>query len=326
MKLKNLLLLTSFALFAAQAPIKAGLPKYAKIAAKGLGATLVATTIAAKITTSTCNPVSDYLHKTLTDRIRKAGIKDDTFPLYPAENSNADRDYDLVRYNGQVLISSPLDNTQKQKISRILQAKSLPANLIDKMRIYHAKDAKHLEETLLSPNEDSSSLEPLKSWLEKAGTTVYKNEALGGMYNPNDDHIYINGSYLVGDTVDPQFTHVLLHELNHHDYGAGHEDCARFFWPLTEFIFPLFGYKGYKYNEEKRAEINALEHNDKTCIRKYSAQLQAFHKENEIESEGGTEIGYVTHDPEFVAKFIADRPQLPETCELCKDHASHELK
>ena len=324
MNFKNVHLLICFGLFTAQAPIEASLPKYAKIAAKSLGATLVATTIAAKIATSTCNPVSDYLHKTLTDRIRKADIQEDNWPLYSQEGSTIHTtQFSFINYNDKAIITSPLDAKQKQKLLRILQAKGLPAQLIDKMRIYHAKDAEHLEETLLAP--EAENFLPLKIWLEKAGTSLNKNEALGAAYNPHDDLIYIRDSYLKDDSIDPEFTHVLLHELTHHDYSIGHDDCAYYLWPFTQYIFPLFGYKGCRYNEEKRAEIKALEHNDKTCIRKHSAQLQARFKEDEIEIEDGTKLGYITHDPEFVEKFIADHPELPETCALCCDQAQQEL-
>ena len=242
MKLKNLLLLTSFALFAAQAPIKAGLPKYAKIAAKGLGATLVATTIAAKIATSTCNPVSDWLHKTLTNQVRKAGIQEDNWPLYSQEGSTVHTTkFSFINYNNKAIITSPLDAKQKQKLLRILQAKGLPAQLIDKMRIHHAKDAEHLEETLLAP--EGENFLPLKIWLEKAGTSLNKNEARGTAYNPHDDLIYIQDSYLKDDIIDPEFTHVLLHELTHHDYSIGHDDCAYYLWPFTQYIFPLCLYE-----------------------------------------------------------------------------------
>ncbi len=301
--------------------------------ALGVGALLVAGTVAAKVATSTCNSKIDTVHKNLTDILREKMIADKKIDKKPGilcflENLDGSiSHYRFFKSNKGFYIISDLTQDQKTKILLILQTKKLPENLIEKICVMHTENFADLIKNLkitIATSENSKETLSLESFLKMQNIQFHSacdNNSTDGTYFPDMDYICMNAYYFANDNLNAILTHSLLHELTHHDHFLGREYYVDLFYPFTKYILPCIEFQTDRYSEEYRAELKALELNNcKKCIRDYftMAQDKASIKDRALLS---TFEGYKALDPAFVEKFITDHPNMPETCALCQDHA-----
>jgi len=290
--------------------------------ALGIGALIAASTIAAKIATSTCNPIIDSMHKNKTDDIRKKMLADGKFytPIANIANCFIKHSDGSISYYMYTLylentynISGYLNEEQKNKVAQILQAKGLPISLIEKIGIIK-KENDILKNLQVMISQEKSV--PLEDILKKNQAKLL---SANGCYAHEEDRIYIDSQLFIDDRLDAVLTHVLLHEITHHYYSLGRQYFVDTLWPFTKYIIPIIEIQQPSYAEEYRADLKSLElMNCTNCIKKLStlnkSEINAIYH------------GYVAQDPEFIRRFIAHHPNMPETCTLCCDQHKQYLK
>jgi len=310
--------------------IKKVLGRYAKITLL-CSAIIIMIALLVKIATSSCNPISDWLHKTLTNKARKKRlIKNKDISCFIINPDGTKSEYYFLKldylftsqkYNHYSISYTP-NQAQKDIILDILQAKSLPASLIHSIRIFcdQSEAPEILKNLKVSLNsKDSREYISLEDFLKNENTDIGSLACHGGFYTPTTDYIYIIPPCIEDKEFILYVSYAILHELTHYTYLIGHAQCANLAKSWAPWSSYILSNTASLYAEEYRADLQSLKlMNCKKCIKNLSIYIQRWdigddERHKEIAS------GYATRDQEFVNAFLAHHPNMPETCRLCCD-------